>query len=125
VPRVSDSNAYHLLANHLADGHGYIRPFDFADFGLVHVTAEYPPLFPALLSVISVLGATSIEAHRLLTCLLGGGTVVLIGLLGRRVRGDTVGLVAAGIAAVYPVLFVTDTMLMTKSLYVLIVSAES
>ena len=50
VPQLSDASAYHLLANDLADGKGYVRPFDLSAFGLTHPTAEYPPLFPAVLS---------------------------------------------------------------------------
>ena len=123
VPRVSAASAYHLLANNLADGRGFIRPFDFSKFGFEHVTAEYPPLFPAVLSVWSWFGGRSVDAQRVLTCFIGTGTVALIGLLGRRVRGETVGLVAAGLAAVYPMLFQADGVLMAETLFVLLVTA--
>jgi 4-amino-4-deoxy-L-arabinose transferase-like glycosyltransferase len=123
VPELSDASAYHLLANDLADGKGYVRPFDLAAFGLTHHTAEYPPLFPAALSVVSVVGGTSVGSQRILTCLIGAATVFLIGLLGRRVRGDAVGLVAAGLAAVYPMLFVADGVLMAETLFALLVTA--
>ena len=83
LPDPGDATAYHLLANNLADGHGYIRPFDFRILHVARPTAEYPPLFPALLAVPSFLGAKSIDAQRLLLCFVGTGTVVLVGLLGR------------------------------------------
>jgi len=124
VPRVSDASAYHLLANNLADGLGYIRPFDLSKLGLEHTTAEYPPLFPALLSIWSWFGGRSVDAQRVLTCFIGTGTVVLIGLLGRRVRGEAVGLVAAGIAAIYPMLFMADGVLMAETLFALLVTAS-
>jgi 4-amino-4-deoxy-L-arabinose transferase-like glycosyltransferase len=122
VPRVGDASAYHLLANNLADGRGYIRPFDFELLERVRPTAEYPPLFPALVSVVSFVGVKSVEGQRLAMTLVGTGTVIAIGLLGRRVAGDIVGLVAAGIAAVYPMLFLSDGVLMAETPYVLLVT---
>jgi 4-amino-4-deoxy-L-arabinose transferase-like glycosyltransferase len=122
VPRVGDASAYHLLANNLADGRGYIRPFDFELLERVRPTAEYPPLFPALVSIVSFVGVKSVEGQRLAMSLLGTGTVVAIGLLGRRVGGEIVGLVAAGIAAVYPMLFLSDGVLMAETPYVLLVT---
>ena len=122
VPRVGDASAYHLLANNLADGRGYIRPFDFALLERVRPTAEYPPLFPAMVSVVSFVGFKSVEAQRLAMTVVGTGTVVVVGLLGRRVGGDVVGLVAAGLAAVYPMLFMSDGILMAETPYVLLVA---
>jgi 4-amino-4-deoxy-L-arabinose transferase-like glycosyltransferase len=91
LPDPGDATAYHLLANNLADGHGYIRPFDFKILHVSRPTAEYPPLFPALLSVPAYLGAKSVDSQRLFLCFVGAGTVVLIGFLGRRVGGPIVG----------------------------------
>ena len=121
----SDAGAYHLLANNLADGRGYIRPYDLllAKPPAVRPTAEYPPLFPALLSVVSRAGGDTVSAQRLAMCFVGAGTVVLIGLLGRRVAGAGVGLVAAGLAAVYPMLFQSDAVLMPETLYAFLISA--
>jgi Dolichyl-phosphate-mannose-protein mannosyltransferase len=123
LPDPGDATAYHLLANNLADGHGYIRPFDFRILHVVRPTAEYPPLFPALLAVPSFLGAKSVDAQRLLLCFVGTGTVVLVGFLGRRVGGPLVGVLAAAIAAVYPMLFLGEAVLMAESVYVLLVTA--
>ncbi|HEX6311691.1 MAG TPA: glycosyltransferase family 39 protein [Acidimicrobiia bacterium] len=122
VPRVSDASAYHLLANNLADGRGYIRPFDFQMLDVVRPTAEYPPLFPAAVSVVSFVGVKSVEGQRLAMTLVGTGTVVAVGLLGRRVGGTSVGLAAAAIAAVYPMLFLSDGLLMAETPYVLLVT---
>ncbi len=123
LPDPGDATAYHLLANNLADGHGYIRPFDFRILHVARPTAEYPPLFPALLAVPSFLGAKSVDAQRLLLCFVGTGTVVLVGFLGRRVGGPLVGVIAAAIAAVYPMLFLGEAVLMAESVYVLLVTA--
>ena len=56
---LGDASAYHLLANHLADGRGYIRPFDLVKFHLVVPTAEYPPLLPFVLSLLARSGCAA------------------------------------------------------------------
>jgi 4-amino-4-deoxy-L-arabinose transferase-like glycosyltransferase len=122
VPEVSDASAYHLLANNLADGRGYIRPFDFQLLDVTRATAEYPPLFPALVSVVSFVGVKSVEGQRLAMTLVGTGTVVAIGYLARRIGGTAVGLLGAAIAAVYPMLFLSDGVLMAETPYVLFVT---
>src|SRR4051794_40342195 len=48
--------------------------------------------------------------------LLGTLLVALVGLLGRRVGGDTVGLVAAGIGGVSPNIWVNDGLVMSETL---------
>lgn len=120
----SDARIYHLLGKNLADGKGYLRPYDLELLEVEHPTAEYPPLFPFALATLSAVGIDSPNGQQLVLCFLGAGTVALVGLIGRRVAGDTVGLVAAGLAAVYPMLFQADAILMTESLYVFSVAAS-
>jgi 4-amino-4-deoxy-L-arabinose transferase-like glycosyltransferase len=114
---ISDAGYFHLLANLIADGRGFIRPFDLVFDGAVRPTAEHPPAWPLLLAAMSKLGGTSHDAHRAVGALCGTGTVVAIGFLGRRVAGERAGLIAAGLAAVYPLLWVVDGTLMSESLY--------
>jgi 4-amino-4-deoxy-L-arabinose transferase-like glycosyltransferase len=112
-----DGREFHLLANVLATTGSYIQPFQY--LGLDHTvpTTEKPPLYPALLALPSALGLDSVDAHRVVSCLLGTAGVVLIGLLGRRVGGDRIGLVAATVAALYPALWMLDASLRSESLY--------
>jgi 4-amino-4-deoxy-L-arabinose transferase-like glycosyltransferase len=119
---LTDPRYYHLQANLIADGHGYADPNTWLLGGGYLPTATHPPLFPTLLSAVSALGGTSHEAHRVVACVLGTATVVLIGLLGARLGGRVVGLVAAGIAAVYPNLWILDTGLFSESLVMLLVT---
>jgi len=118
VPAIGDATAYHLLGEHLARGDGYIRPFDDLLLHRVRATAEYPPLFPALLAIPARLGVHSVDGQRIFVALVGTVTVVLIGLLGRRVGGRRVGLIAAALAALYPMLFQSEATLMADALYV-------
>lgn len=123
VPDIGDATAYHLLANDLAEGWGYVRPFDRLLFGRVVPTAEYPPLHPAVVALASFFGAKSVLAQRLWMCAIGAATVGLFGLLGRRVGGDAVGLVGAALAAIDPMLFQSDATLMPETTFVFLVSA--
>jgi 4-amino-4-deoxy-L-arabinose transferase-like glycosyltransferase len=118
VPKIGDASAYHLLGEHIARGDGYIRPFDEMLLHRTRATAEYPPLFPALLAVPARVGLHSVQSQRLFMALVGTGTVVLIGLLGRRVGGPAVGLIAAALAACSPMLFQSEGILMAEGLYV-------
>jgi hypothetical protein len=122
LPEPSDAGAYHLLANDLADGRGYIRPYDLALVDVVRPTAEYPPVFPAVLSVVARFGGESVDAQRIAMCVVGAGTVALIGLLGRQVAGAGVGLLSAALAALYPMLFQSDAALMAETPYVFLVT---
>jgi 4-amino-4-deoxy-L-arabinose transferase-like glycosyltransferase len=53
---------------------------------------------------------------------LGTAVVVVIGLLARRLAGDRAGWIAAGIAAVYPNLWVNDGLIMSETLATLLVA---
>jgi len=110
-----DGLEFHLLANQLADGDGYIEPLIVAPGHLA--TADKPPLYPLALSVPSWLGVDDLAAHRVASCLMGAALVALVGLLGRRVAGERTGLLAAGIAAAYPLLIALDGSLRSESLY--------
>jgi 4-amino-4-deoxy-L-arabinose transferase-like glycosyltransferase len=115
VPVFGDGLEFHILANQLASGDGYVQPLLVSP---AHVpTADKPPLYPLLLALPSLAGWKSLLAHRLLSCLMGAALVVLMGLLGRRVGGERVGLVAAGIAALYPLLVALDGAVRSESLY--------
>src|SRR5881227_2041712 len=104
-----DGLEFHILANQLADGDGYIQPLIVSP---AHVpTADKPPLYPLLLAVPSLVGWKSLVAHRVVSCLMGAALVALVGLLGRRVGGERVGLLAAVIAAAYPALWMLDSSL--------------
>jgi Dolichyl-phosphate-mannose-protein mannosyltransferase len=122
LPRLSDEFFYHAQAQLVADGKGFLNPFGyFAPVGTpahrVFHTAVHPPLYTAFLAVPAKLGLSTPLEQRIFTALLGTGTVILIGLLGRRLAGDRVGLVAAAIAAAYPALWVNDAMLGLETIY--------
>ena len=111
-----DGLQFHILANQLAAGDGYIQPLVVSPDHVA--TADKPPLYPLLLALPSLAGWDSITAQRVLSCLMGAALVAGAGLLGRRVGGsDRAGLVAAAIASLYPLLVVLDGALRSESLY--------
>jgi 4-amino-4-deoxy-L-arabinose transferase-like glycosyltransferase len=109
---VGDAGYYHPLANLIADGHGFVDPEHPS-----RPTGLHPPLHPLMLAGASGLGLDTWTAHRLVTAATGAALVVLVGLLGRRVGGDRVGLVAASLAAVYPIFLRVDGAVLSESLY--------
>jgi 4-amino-4-deoxy-L-arabinose transferase-like glycosyltransferase len=125
---IGDALTYHLLGENIADGKGFERPLHpqlagFESWQPGVPTAEHPPLFPLLVGLFWKLGATTYLAQKLLLCLVGTITVGLVGLAGREAGGPTVGLTAAGLAAVYPFLWIVDGSLMSETLYGVFVAA--
>lgn len=131
-----DSTWYHLQAVLIAQGHGFIDPhywyqgkspraaFQLAHIDLAHParvslpTLQFPPLFPAVLSLVALVFHTSLLAQQIECCVIGTVTVLLITLLGRRVSGsETVALIAGCIAALDPMLFQPDGGVLSESLY--------
>ena len=106
-----DAMIFHQVAQNLADGEGFTQAF------AAEPTAEHPPGWEVVLAAADLLGGNGYLSHRLLGALIGTVTVVLIGLLGRRVGGPSVGLLAALVAAVYPLLWSADVSLMSETLY--------
>jgi Dolichyl-phosphate-mannose-protein mannosyltransferase len=116
---ISDALYYHLQGNLLAGGHFFLEPFG-ATFSNVHVpSAVHPPLFSMLLGVASLVGADSVRAHEIVGCIIGAGTVAVIGLCARRVIGSRGGLIAAALAGVSPALWVSDGLVVSESAFAL------
>lgn len=111
-----DAYYYHYGANLLADGHGFPHPYHLLKDHVDTPGAQHPPLYIVTLALGSVVGLSSFLAHQLLSCLLGTVTVVLIGLIGRRLAGPGAGLLAAGVAAVYPNMWLNDALVLSETL---------
>jgi 4-amino-4-deoxy-L-arabinose transferase-like glycosyltransferase len=112
-----DAMTFHQVAQHLADGEGFRGAFVDAP------TAEHPPGWEVVLAAADRLGINGYTNHRIIGALIGTLTVAGTGLLGRRVAGPAAGLVAAALAAVYPMLWGADVSLMSEPLYGLLLVA--
>jgi 4-amino-4-deoxy-L-arabinose transferase-like glycosyltransferase len=94
-----------------------IEPLDAGD-----PVADHPPLTSIVVAPANLLIDGSF-VQRLEMALVGAGAVALIGLLGRQVAGDRAGLLAAGLAALYPNLWMNDVVVMAEALTALLVAA--
>jgi hypothetical protein len=118
-----DDFFYHWQANALADGKGFLNPYTWKALGRLEPSAAHPPLYSLYLAVWSWFGFDTPLAHRLASCVLGVAGVVVVGLVGRRIAGDWAGILAAFVTAVYPQLWINDGMLISESMYVLMIAA--
>jgi 4-amino-4-deoxy-L-arabinose transferase-like glycosyltransferase len=114
-----DAFFYHTGANLLADGKGFIQPYFLPGR---YQAADHPPLYLLYLAVPSLLGMRSVLSHMLWSCLLGTGTVVVVGFTAREVRDSRTGVIAAVIAALYANLWAPDGALMSESLSMFLVA---
>jgi 4-amino-4-deoxy-L-arabinose transferase-like glycosyltransferase len=96
-----------------AAGHWFVSPFN------LRPDALRPPGWALVLTVWAWLGQHDWFRQQLLSCAIGTATVVVIGLVARRLAGDRAGLVAAGLAAVYAGLWVYERPLLSEVLLLL------
>lgn len=93
-----DNAGYMILGESLRSGQGYRDLYLPGE----PLHAKYPPLYPAVLAVAGWLGG--VQLFKLLSLGFTTGAVALVARLGRRLAGPGIGLAAAGILAVNPVL---------------------
>ncbi len=111
-----DPYQYHHGANLLVAGKGFIDAYHYQVLGEIRQTALHAPLYTVALAIPSLLGLRTPLGHQLWSCLIGTGTVGLVGLVGRRMAGPRVGLVAAFLVAVYPNAWLLDGLLGVETL---------
>jgi 4-amino-4-deoxy-L-arabinose transferase-like glycosyltransferase len=126
-----DAGYYELQARTIGEGNGYNNPFLFLPGASQRSepAADHPPLTVfAILPVIAAGDAVGFAESttqlivRFQMMLTGLAGIVLMALLARRLAGELAGLVAAGIAALYPYLWVNDALIMSESLAVVTVT---
>ena len=110
-----DAYWYHHGANLLVDGKGFIDPYRYKN-GVVAQTADHPPGTILVLAAASLFGMRSFFWHQLEMTLLGSVTVVVIAVIARQLAGNVAGLIAGLVAAVYPNLWLNDSMVMSETL---------
>jgi 4-amino-4-deoxy-L-arabinose transferase-like glycosyltransferase len=111
---------YHAQANLLANGHGFADPFGWQlNHHLIRPTAQHPPLYTIALSIVSLFGGESYMAHKIASGVIGAGTILVIGLVGRRIGGPRAGVIAAVIAAAYPNFWLVDGVVLSEDLFAL------
>ena len=112
---VNDSLYYSRQASKVAAGLGFQEPFTDRP------GAEHGPLTALLLAPFSR-GDDPVRWQRLATMLAGIGAVVVIGFLARRIAGPRAAVVAVGVAALYPNLWMNDGLVMSESIGCLVLA---
>lgn len=121
APMGLDAAWYVVQGHALTEGHGYVDPRWWLTTGEFKSTANFPPLWPVVLSIGDRIGLDTEMRNQFIGVSLGSISVIVTGLLGRRVADHRVGLTAAVIVAASPMLIATDGSLMAESLYVLLI----
>ena len=107
----------HSQAHLIGQGHFFKVGTDLFVSGRLIESAGDPPLYPLYLGGWSKLGFDSVTWHRGASTLFGLAMIVLIGLLARRLAGNIAGVASAILAAVHPLLWVNDVMLLSEGMY--------
>lgn len=130
---LSDPLYGHLQGRLIAQGHWFVNPFvalsqpeDVAfstraqqvdPSGPFVTSVGDAPLYQLVLGGASALGAESGQSHRLLSSLAGASVIPLAALLALQLRSRRAAVIAAAIAAVHPLLWINDGMLLSEALY--------
>ena len=115
-PRFYDAAYYELEARVVAQGKGFVDPFELLPgrSQALRPAADHPPLTVLVLAPVAKVWDSQLPM-RWASALAGLAVVALTALLAREVAGDTAGLIAGGLAAVYPFLWVNDGLIMSES----------
>jgi 4-amino-4-deoxy-L-arabinose transferase-like glycosyltransferase len=108
-----DMTIYDYQAYALAKGQGFV---DFAGAPSAH----WPPGYPAALAPLYRLTDNSLLSARLLNVAAGTATVALVYLLGAKVFDRRVGVLGAGLLAVFPGQIFATSLVMTEPLFTLL-----
>lgn len=118
-----DAYAYYWSGRLLAEGHGFIRPLPWVELGEVVHSPDRPPGYFLFLAAFSFAGLKGVLTQKLISALVGAGSIYLAGRLGLKVAGPKVGIVAALLAAFYPNFWLHDGMLMSETMTIFTVTA--
>lgn len=110
-PPLGDAIYYSAQADVIADGGWFRHPYTGEE------AADHAPLTALVMAPASLVGGSdAVLEQRLAMAVIGTATIVVVGLLGRRIGGGRVGLLAAGLAALSPNLWMNDLVIMSESL---------
>lgn len=119
--RIQDQVSYNALAQSLLAGKGYSFPVNWYPFTPAETpTAHWSFLYPLYLAAVyAVFGFHPLAARIIQAVIAGLLSTLLAYQLGKKLFGETVGLVASGLVAVYAYLVYHDAALMTESFFIL------
>jgi hypothetical protein len=120
LPGIDDQLSYHTLAQQVLGGHGFTMPENWWPLTRAgEPTAHWSYLYTLyLIAVYGVFGVTPLVARVLQVLIVGVLWPLLAFRIGRRLAGDTTGLIAAGWTALYGYFVYYSAALMTEPFYI-------
>src|SRR4051812_27326162 len=118
-PVKGDARVFHDVAENLVGGRGYSS----VTIGSpkLRATAGHPPMMPLVLAAGDVVGIRSVGLQRAFLSFVAAAGILLVGLVGRRLAGDRVGIVAAATAAIHPLWIQPSGVLMSEAVYLVVI----
>ena len=114
----SSSTAAWIQANLFADGKGFVDPDIWRQTGRFVHSAAAPPLYSILLGTAAFLGAHSVVALRIVSAVISATAIPVMARLGLHLGGARLSLLAAGLVAVHPNLWIDSGLLRPETLLV-------
>lgn len=108
-----DAFYYRLVAEQFSRGHGFTS---VSIFSTPQPDAAHPPLTVLALAPVARLFGSADLPMRFTMTAVGLGTLVVVGVITRRIAGVRAGLIAAGLVAVYPNFWMPDGLIMSEAL---------
>lgn len=109
---VIDERSYDRWARAIAGGDWMGREVFFQE-----------PLYPYALGALYAIVGESLHAARIAHCCLWAATIVLVGLIARRLFGRTAGFVAAGLVAVHGPGLIFPSLILKENLFLAVLAA--
>ncbi|MEZ5207253.1 MAG: glycosyltransferase family 39 protein [Acidimicrobiales bacterium] len=110
-----DALAIYLQGILTSEGNAFGNPFSEIWGQESTILAGKPPVMTLVIAGMNLVGAGDPDAVRLVSALAGAATVFVIGLVAWRMVGRRAGLIAAAIAAAYPMLWINDWRMMPET----------
>ena len=118
-----DAYFYHESGRQLAGGVGWVNPLEYNIDGTKTPAADHPPLYILFLGFWSWIGLPGPTAHMILTAIfISTPMVIMTALAAREFGGPRVGLIAGGLAAIYPNIWSWDGTILSEILAMLFLS---
>jgi 4-amino-4-deoxy-L-arabinose transferase-like glycosyltransferase len=108
---------------YVAQARRHVEGFFFEDPAALGMpAADHPPVTALLLTPAALFRGHDVVASRLTMALVGTAVIVVVALLARRIAGDTVGVIAAVLAAANPNFWMNDALPMSEAPSALVIA---
>lgn len=122
VPLRGDSSFIYLQGRMVGEGMGFSDPSRYILTQKLSPSGWKPPFMPMVIGGLARVGITSPDGMRVVSSLMAGAAVFIIGYLAWKLAGRRAGIAAALIATLYPMLWINDWRMLQESPLSLVVA---